>query len=88
MNALAVLSLALKIADHAARSDIECMCEWAGASPSGPHWYDTTNVNPDDREFVKDAVIYLRGRGLLDQHPTNPLWVRPRSIEDAVDAQG
>lgn len=82
---LIVVGMAIKIADDAARSDIECNC--AFDFDGGPaHWCDTTTIRDDATGLVNDALIYLDARGLLDRHPTRTHLVRPRSIGDTINA--
>ena len=59
---------AVAIADSAARSDIECNCEWE--STDNVRWHDTKNVciNPDEPfDFLKRAVRYLTARYLIER---------------------
>ena len=59
---------AVEIADSAARSDIECNCEWE--STNNVRWHDTKNVciNPDEPfDFLKRAVRYLTARYLIER---------------------
>ena len=59
---------AVAIADSAARSDIECNCEWESTDNVG--WHDTKNVciNPDEPvDFLKRAVRYLTARYLIER---------------------
>ena len=72
------LRLATAIADDAARADIECWCTY---QRMGMHtWYDSTSVCPEHaseyREGIDIAVRYLRLRGRVVEHPTQPHLLR------------
>ena len=41
-------------------------------------WWDLASWEGDDTEPLVQAERYLAARGLLDYHPTNKHWVRPR----------
>jgi hypothetical protein len=72
-----------EIAYHAARSDIECICEgnWGNSAPNVV-WYDILSPdNDDDRLFISQAVTYLESRKLLKRHPGNSNLVRPLDAE-------
>jgi hypothetical protein len=74
------LALQQKIADDAARSDIECNLD--GSIHSGRHhgwWYTADEIDPERREMIEDAITYLELRGLLKRHPENPSLIRPLS---------
>lgn len=68
-----LLALAIDIADHASRSDIESYC--VGDTVNGTHWYDLTQIAPDDPDLRADidrAERYLDARGLLRRSITSP----------------
>ncbi len=71
-------ALAMQIADAAARTDIECHC--VQMSMGNATWYDTATFPDDDDtdacDYVATAVRYLRLRGLILVHPTQPALVR------------
>lgn len=77
---LALDALAHKLAESAARSDIECYCVEVLTVTEGnepPHrWYDTHQVPiatcEQDRQFVAEALQYLEARGLLIRRPAEP----------------
>lgn len=75
-----------KIAYHAARSDIECMCKGQVASEDPLlWWYDTTTAETEEeKEFVAMAVRYLELREQLLRHPENAALVRPLNVEPAL----
>jgi len=72
--------LAHKIADEAARTDIECHC--VPMSMGNYIWYDTAELQSDlDEgsdvpEYVERARRYLRMRGRIVEHPTQAALVR------------
>jgi hypothetical protein len=88
MSALVTMLLAVKIADEAARSDLECLCAFVqdGGDTADHRWCDTSCVAEDGDGFVRDALAYLWQRGLLDRHPTHDHLVRPRSPAEVIDA--
>lgn len=77
-------ALERRIAYTAARTDIENFC--AGEELRQPHgaalwWWDTTRIfpaptQPEDVQFLTDAVRYLDLRRLLERHPIKPHLVR------------
>lgn len=72
------LRLATEIADESARSDVECRCAF---DRIGQHtWYDTESTEvlhgPDEADIVATALRYLRLRGHVVTHPTQPNLVR------------
>jgi len=69
-----VVALALKIADSVSRSDIECYCLMT--KNRRIWWYDTAVAEPEDAEFVAEAVRYLDLRGLLVHHEADGKLVR------------
>jgi len=64
-----------KIADEAARSDIESLCtpiiQCYGSAAS---WYSI--ISPDFQATVDIAVEYLTLRGRIARHPVHAYWVR------------
>lgn len=78
------LALAVKIADSCAASDLECNLPWvgpddegvAGEVPRGEHWYDTTDPEAKDEEWLADALRYLDARKLLRRKEGAPHLVR------------
>jgi hypothetical protein len=81
-----VVSMAFKIADDAARSDIECHCvarmedgsEPLETSDHATCWYDSTTIpDPEMRATVEAALLYLVARGMVQWHATRRGWVRP-----------
>jgi hypothetical protein len=44
-----------------------------------PHWFE---IVPDS-EITKDAVLYLKARGLLERHPKNQNWITMFSESEA-----
>ncbi len=72
MNRL--LELQQKIADSAARSDIECFGVAAEPEKLGP-WYIAKSTDPEMQEALDMAVEYLTLRGLIAPHPKNVGWV-------------
>ena len=84
------LDAARSIADDAARSDIETMCDMVfdGIAVITPKdlrncWYDSTKiVDPETIETVHTALRYLERRGLLKRHADKPHWVRPQASTD------
>lgn len=81
-----ITELAFELADNAARSDIECMCEQVGSPRTIEAFitcfYDLGRIpDPEDAPYVAKAVEYLDARGLLKRHPSNENWVRPQSGE-------
>lgn len=63
--------LKTKLADSAARSDIEC---WTSRDVEG--WHDLTTTSSTDEDCVRTATRYLELRGLLDIHQGNGQLVR------------
>ncbi len=63
MNEKEFERLKTRIADTAARHDIEWQCERCRID--GNWWYDTNDVDEDGRKWVDDAVTYLRARRLI-----------------------
>jgi len=77
-----VTTLALELADEAARSDIKVCCYETSAD--GHRWYDLTRTPPDDVEWVERAVRYLDLRKLMIRHPDHPQlvrWERESAVE-------
>ena len=71
-----VQDMAFKIADSAARSDIECNClpdRWEG--PDG-RWWNLNTAAPDAKENIEDAAGYLGARDLIRYHPGHPNLVQ------------
>lgn len=80
-------AMAVDIADHACRSDIEIYCH--GERAGTYTWYDTDAVMPNDPELhdaVKQAVRYLSARGLIHRSAVTPQRVCFRPDRWAVDA--
>lgn len=83
----AITELAFRIADNAARCDIETLCSPVGGEPRTVEeirscWFDLDQVkDPDDSFMVSVSVEYLERRGLLKRHPTQVNWVRPRHTQ-------
>lgn len=79
----AMLADAVELADSAARSDIECYCDWAGL-PFVGRWFDTSKRNPpeaaDIAAVVEQAVRYLDARGLLIRDDKRPEVVSFKAI--------
>ncbi|HFQ92054.1 MAG TPA: hypothetical protein ENK29_04160 [Chromatiales bacterium] len=73
-------ALKTKIADSAARSDIECNCE--RALSGDVWWYDLSSAGPEDQEWVDDAVAYLTARGLLEVKGDMARFVRKGGNHD------
>lgn len=66
-------AMAIDIADHACRSDIEVYC--CGDRAGAVNWYDTTALRPDDPELlpsIRQAVRYLEARGLIHRSAVLP----------------
>lgn len=66
-------AMAIDIADHACRCDIESYC--FGERAGTINWYDTTATTPDDPELlpaIAQAVRYLEARGLLHRSAVMP----------------
>ena len=75
-------TLALEIADEAARSDVEVYCYETSAD--GHRWYDTASAPPEDVEWVGRALRYLDLRKLMIRHPDHPQlvrWERESAVE-------
>lgn len=73
-----VVQMALKIADSAAISDIECHCVTHGGNTKDGWLYDTSKIEgdlDDDREFIDEALAYLDARGLITRDPSNAALV-------------
>lgn len=76
-----LIAMAFKIADSAARSDIECFCTQVGTDgkpgqPGHRHWYDSTTV--DDLyppAEMQEVIWYLEQRSILIRHPVNKAFV-------------
>ena len=77
------LTLQRKIADEAARSDIECFVDAVPLS-GPPHgwWYDLATVREPYAQLITQAVRYLELRGLLKRHRWIKQRVRPLSLKD------
>lgn len=69
----AMITVAISIADEAAKSLIEGECVRKPA-PDGSEWWDTTLATQ-----IHVERSYLRARGLLEQHKTMPHLVRFRT---------
>ena len=78
--------LAYKIADDAARADIECYCTARMEDGSEPQktsdhatcWYDSLDIpDPEMRATVEVALLYLSARGMVQWHTTQQGWIRP-----------
>lgn len=66
MTDLAMNHLKTRIADRAAIADIETYCR---RRHDGQGWlYDTTDCDPETRDWITEAVDYLNARGLLERH--------------------
>jgi hypothetical protein len=84
-----ITDLAFKIADDAARADIEIMCKPVGDQADTVDamrscWYDLTQpIDPELAPFVAQAVEYLDGRGLLKHHPEHTGWTRPQNAQSS-----
>lgn len=78
------IQLAFKIADGAARCDIEVLCVPVGGEPSNIEeiracWFDLDQlVDSSQAALVRASAEYLECRGLLMHHPAHRNWVRPR----------
>lgn len=70
-----VVSMALDIADTAARSDIELHCN-RSEDAAGLRWYDLSTAPFDVLPFVEQAAHYLQHRGRLVRNPATALQVR------------
>lgn len=72
------LRLATELADDSARADIECWCTYERMGLLT--WYDTTSAaeknGPEVQELIDTALRYLRLRGHVVEHPTQPQLVR------------
>lgn len=70
--------LSTRIADEAARSDIQTNCQ--PVTMGLLTWYDTSATTPDSdhsvQESVNDSLRYLSLRGLVLEHPMHPELVR------------
>ena len=66
-----VRDLAIRIADEATRSDIECLCSRAESESDadGKPWYDITSGPDDDvaKRLSATAVEYLTLRGKIER---------------------
>lgn len=80
-----ITTMAFRLADSAARSDIETMCRSFtedGGEPVSTEeirtcWYDTRAViDPENVRCVEEALEYLECRGMLKLHPTKASWLR------------
>lgn len=90
-------TLALKIADSCARSDIECNCNWvgedgdegvAGEIERGAVWYNTDPAADPEligAEWLTDALRYLELRGLLIRNEDNHALVRVKECHEERD---
>ena len=64
-----------RLADSAARSDIECYCERYLIDDAW--WHDTESpLAQFAQEELREAIAYLKTRGLVERHSENPGWVR------------
>jgi hypothetical protein len=71
------MALQTKIAQNAARADIEIYCD-----DMGDGWYNLYTISdPEIVPTVAEAVEYLAGMGKLMRHPVHASWVRPIRIE-------
>jgi len=83
MNAR-ISDLAFRIADDAARADIEIMCRPVGNNSESVEamrtcWYDVAHpFDPELAPCIAIAVEYLDGRGMLRRHPDNAEWLHVR----------
>ncbi len=83
-NQRQTLELAVRIADDAARADIETRCpsftgdgrEPANAEEIRAAWYDTAGACRECAPHVQTALHYLTLRGRLILHPSRNGWVR------------
>ena len=86
------IALACKIADSAARSDIECYCqitrqEGQPGQPGYRHWYDTRDIDDVcDPQDITDALAYLELRGHVIRDPQQPAFVTFPPIAQLQDA--
>lgn len=66
----AAIPLAIRIADEAARSDIECLCKRVERDANGVPWYDVLKCQDDETEqrIIATAVEYLTLRGRIERH--------------------
>lgn len=72
-----IAALQAKIAQSAARADIEIYCD-----DMGDGWYNLYAISdPEIVPTVAEAVEYLAGMGKLMRHPVHTNWVRPIHIE-------
>lgn len=77
-------SLAVQIADDAARSDIEVRCpsftddgrEPITAEEIRSAWYDVSAADEESARTIRLAVSYLGLRGKIVRHPSEPNWIR------------
>lgn len=88
-----LISMAIQIADDAARSDIECHCAARMEDGSEPQrtedhtkcWYDSLTISdPEMQATVRTALIYLCARGMIKWHARNRGWVRPMNLEPST----
>ncbi len=90
------LELAVRIADDAARADIETSCpsftgdgrEPMTAEEIRSAWYDVAGAGTESRGVVEIALHYLTLRGKIIHHPSRNTWVRLTSgcAGDPLDA--
>lgn len=65
----AAIPLAIRIADEAARSDIECVCKCVEHDANGVPWYNLL-ICPDDeteQRIIATAIEYLTLRGRIER---------------------
>ncbi|MGE4334472.1 MAG: hypothetical protein AB7E55_00670 [Pigmentiphaga sp.] len=83
----AAAALAIEIADHAARSDIECYARFEQVRPENAARYFIYDLNPGsvaspaDLAIARRAADYIRHRGnvfpwRMYEVPDRPGWVR------------
>lgn len=66
-----IAALQAKLAHGIARADIEIHCNEPVRG-----WYDTCAVSdPEIAPAIAEAVEYLKGIGMLTQHPVHSHWV-------------
>jgi hypothetical protein len=76
-----VLADALEIADDGARSTVEI--EFVDLLIGDMRWYDTKTADPDNAEWITQAVRYLEARGLIERRPGEEHLVRMLEVPPA-----
>lgn len=66
----AAIPIAIRIADEAVRSDIECVCKRVEHDANGVPWYNLLRCPADETEqrIIATAVEYLTLRGRIERH--------------------